>query len=392
MAMITMVLFAVISVISGFAWSIVALIAIRFALGVAISTGTPTGAAFVAEFMPLRDRPRMLFARLLSFRARRCGGRRAHRAVVGAHAQSRRVASAVRHRRRRRAAHPLLARAATGGPRWLYNDGKPEQAREVLERLFKEAGGTGNEEPPALPALPVSALFGKRFIGRTIFATVPWFCMDVALYGMALFTPIILASSGFGDAKNTFWSRDIHALRGALWLDVILVVGFIVGIALVNRAGVLRLQIWGFAGMVAGLLLVVLGTAQNQGALIFAGFAIFNLSVNAGPNGTTYIIAAVEFRPPCGPPGAAWRRPREDRGLGRHLFNAGHAGRMGPHPYDLCRLRGRHDGFRGLHPAPGPVLCKRAAGAAWGIGVDREPARLIYFRGHSALLAGAFTT
>ena len=44
MAMITMVLFAVISIFSGFAWSVVALIAIRFALGVAIGADYPTGA------------------------------------------------------------------------------------------------------------------------------------------------------------------------------------------------------------------------------------------------------------------------------------------------------------------------------------------------------------
>lgn len=180
-------------------------------------------------------------------------------------------------------------------PRWLYNDGKSEAAKKVLEQLLQQPIELAIEEPPSVIALPFWALFSKQFIKRTIFATVPWFCMDVALYGMALFTPVILAASGFAHAKNTFWSRDIHALRGALWLDVILVLGFLVGIALVNRAGVLRLQIWGFAGMVAGLALVALGSAQSQPALLFAGFAVFNLCVNAGPNGTTYIVAAVEF-------------------------------------------------------------------------------------------------
>lgn len=47
--------------------------------------------------------------------------------------------------------------------------------------------------------------------------------------------------------------------------------------------------------MVAGLGLVVLGSARSDSWLIFAGFGVFNLSVNAGPNGTTYIVAAVEF-------------------------------------------------------------------------------------------------
>src|SRR5580704_12973476 len=109
-----------------------------------------------------------------------------------------------------------------------------EQVREVLEHLLQQPVEFAIEEAPSVPALPFWTLFSKQFLKRTVFATVPWFCMDVALYGMALFTPIILAASGFAHAKNTFWSRDIHALRGALWLDVILVLGFLVGILLVN--------------------------------------------------------------------------------------------------------------------------------------------------------------
>jgi MFS family permease len=294
MAMITMVLFAVISIVSGFAWSIVALIAIRFALGVAIGADYPTGAAFVAEFMPLRDRPRMLFASL-SFQA--IGA--VAGAVIGlflVHTHNLEVWRALFVMGVVPALLILLLRGQLPeSPRWLYNDGKTEAAREVLERLFQEPVELAIDEPPAEPALPISTLFSRQFIRRTIFATVPWFCMDVALYGMALFTPIILAATGFGHAQNTFWSRDIHALRGALWLDMVLVLGFIVGIALINRAGVMRLQIWGFAGMVAGLSLVAFGSFVGQPMLLFAGFAVFNLCVNAGPNGTTYIVAAVEF-------------------------------------------------------------------------------------------------
>jgi MFS family permease len=294
MAMLTMLSFAVISVATGFAWNILALIALRFILGIAIGADYPTGASYVAEFMPLHQRPRLLFASL-SFQA--LG------AVAGAyiglllvHTHNLDVWRALFAIGMLPAAAILvLRRQLPESPRWLYDSGKVEEARRVLQQLIGRAVRLDIADPPKVASMPFSALFNRQFIGRTIFATVPWFCMDVALYGMALFTPIILAGAGFGHAHNNFWSRDIHALRGALYLDLFLVAGFVLGIFLVNRAGALRLQIAGFAGLVVGLLVVAVGNAYGQPALLFCGFAIFNLCVNAGPNGSTYIIAAVEF-------------------------------------------------------------------------------------------------
>ncbi|HEY1975950.1 MAG TPA: MFS transporter [Candidatus Baltobacteraceae bacterium] len=293
-AMLTMTLFAVISVASGFAWSIAALVAIRFVLGMAIGADYPTGASYVAEFMPVKQRPQLLFASL-SFQA--LG------AVAGAY-----LGILLVHTHNLDAWRLMLGMGFVPAilililrgqlpesPRWLYNVGRLDDAKRVLSELLQQPVELAIAQEPKVEMLPFRALFSREFIGRTIFATVPWFCMDVALYGMALFTPIILASTGFGHAKNTFWSRDIHALRGALWLDILLVLGFAAGIWLVKHAGVIRMQIAGFAGMVVGLGLVAVGSARNDSWLIFAGFAVFNLSVNAGPNGTTYIVAAVEF-------------------------------------------------------------------------------------------------
>jgi hypothetical protein len=54
---------------------------------------------------------------------------------------------------------------------------------------------------------------------------------------------------------------------------------------------------YGFAGMALGLALLAAGAVLPGGpdrhlGLIFAGFAMFNLMVNLGPNATTYLLPA----------------------------------------------------------------------------------------------------
>ena len=63
-----------------------------------------------------------------------------------------------------------------------------------------------------------------------------------------------------------------------------------------DRAGRIRLQILGFAGCAVGLALLSGLTFTNSSGplkgLVFLGFAIFNFSVNAGPNAATFLLAA----------------------------------------------------------------------------------------------------
>ena len=59
------------------------------------------------------------------------------------------------------------------------------------------------------------------------------------------------------------------------------------------------MQAIGFAGMAAGMLTLTLAVGLTNSSLhiplVFAGFILFNLLMNAGPNSTTFILAPSLF-------------------------------------------------------------------------------------------------
>jgi putative MFS transporter len=136
-----------------------------------------------------------------------------------------------------------------------------------------------------------------------ILASVPWFLQDLSTYGIGIFTPTILAatigaSSGPGKNIAEVVYGDLIAAKGAALLDVLLIVGIIGAVLLADRAGRIRLQVFGFIGCAVGLFLAALSThmdGQLKLALIFGGFMVFNLMTNLGPNAMTYLIAGEVF-------------------------------------------------------------------------------------------------
>ena len=54
------------------------------------------------------------------------------------------------------------------------------------------------------------------------------------------------------------------------------------------------MQAFGFAGMAAGMLILVLHEAVGgtSNIMVFAGFILFNITMNMGPNSTTFMLPA----------------------------------------------------------------------------------------------------
>ena len=93
-------------------------------------------------------------------------------------------------------------------------------------------------------------------------------------------------------------NNDVLAAKGAALIDLLLIVGIIFAVLLADEIGRIRLQVFGFIGCAAGLLLAsfsadVTGAAQT--VLIFLGFMLFNFMTNLGPSAQTYLLAGEVF-------------------------------------------------------------------------------------------------
>jgi len=205
----------------------------------------------------------------------------------------------------------LLRLSEPDSPHWLMSRGRLAQAAQAFSRILPEQRETvlhlitnaGNQslatsaEPAKLPG--VGILFSRSYRARTVLVTVPWFLMDIATYGVGLFTPVILGAVDISAQTGGAIANDLTDVRGSSAIDLFLLFGFILGIWAVPRFGRIRMQAVGFASMAFGMLLLItaiyLSNSSLHIPLVFSGFILFNLLMNAGPNSTTFTLAPILF-------------------------------------------------------------------------------------------------
>jgi len=189
---------------------------------------------------------------------------------------------------------------------WLLHRGAHEKAAHALRRLLTRKPPYPRHvhlKPPAAAAHHhgYAALFKGDMRRATILAEVPWFLQDLGTYG--IFTPTILAASVGHKTEHVrnladLISNDELAARGAAMIDLLLIVGIIAAVLLADRVGRIWLQIIGFIGCAAGLLIAAASATVPEGhrlLLIAIGFMLFNFMTNLGPNAQTYLIAGEVF-------------------------------------------------------------------------------------------------
>lgn len=199
----------------------------------------------------------------------------------------------------------------TESAHWLFARGRHEEATRETERLLARVP----VYPKGITLVPCSvhreakrdvgyrALFSEKNRRATLLASVPWFLQDLSTYGIGIFTPTILAAT-FGHVSKhphnlaALIHGDVLAAKGAAFIDLLLIVGIVAAVLLADRVGRIPLQVAGFIGCAAGLLLAALSLnadPDTSTVLLFAGFMLFSFMTNMGPNSQTYLIAGEVF-------------------------------------------------------------------------------------------------
>jgi len=276
-------------------------------VGAGVGIDFPVGSSYVSEILPKRSRARMMVATIacqsvgmllaaaITLVLLTTGSAQAWRLFLTAEG-----AIAL--------LFFVLRLSAPESPHWLMSRGQFAEAAQAFIRIIPAQRQavlqlTGDQEKVAAPVPHVNGglpiLFSRRYLARTALVTIPWFLMDIATYGVGLFTPTILGAIEVSGRTRGLAARDFALAKGSAVIDLFLLIGFLLGVWMVPRFGRIRMQAIGFAGMAVGMLMLLAAVGLTNSSLhiplVFVGFILFNLLMNAGPNSTTFTLAPILF-------------------------------------------------------------------------------------------------
>ena len=279
----------------------------QLVVGIGVGIDFPVGSSYISEVSPKRDRDRMMVATIacqsigmllaaaITLVLLRHGSAHSWRLFLASEGLVALVFFVLRF-------------SAPESPHWLMSRGRFTEAAQAFIRIIPEQRAavsqiTGDHDKLAasIPQVKagVATLFSRPYRGRTALVTIPWFLMDIATYGVGLFTPTILGAIEISGRTPGLVAHDLAIAEGSATIDLFLLFGFLLGIWMVPRLGRIRMQTIGFAGMAVGMLMLMAAVGLTNSSLhiplVFAGFTVFNLLMNAGPNSTTFTLAPILF-------------------------------------------------------------------------------------------------
>ncbi|MGO4740956.1 MFS transporter [Bosea sp. 2KB_26] len=202
--LITVACDAVFGLLSVFAPSFAALLALRFLTGIAVGGTLPVDYAMMAEFLPPRNRGRWLVM-LEGFWA-------VGTIAVALAAWAASIAGIVDAWRWIFAATALPALIGIWlrfwvpeSPLYLLKEGRADDAKRVLNKMLRANGKAELSSDSAItlpPAATSSGLLAPDLRRRTLLILGIWFLVSVSYYGVFTWMPAKLAGEGFGFVRG----------------------------------------------------------------------------------------------------------------------------------------------------------------------------------------------
>jgi MFS family permease len=274
----------------------------QFIVGVGIGVDFPVSSSYVSETVPKQARSRMVVATIALQSVGMLLGAAVAIAILWQRSSSSDWRLIVGTTAVVALLFLLLRFSLSESPRWLaaHERSKAAPAAAVPPRTTTSLKAATPSATDALPASRFALLFSRAYRTRTMLVSLPWFLMDVATYGVGLFTPVILGAIHSSSKTAGPLAAEFADAKGSGAIDLFLLFGFLVGLWAVPRFGRIHMQVIGFVGMTLGMLILVSAQLAGGGAaahvwLVFAGFILFNLAMNAGPNATTFALAPELF-------------------------------------------------------------------------------------------------
>nr|BFF11439.1 hypothetical protein GCM10025699_27420 [Microbacterium flavescens] len=202
----TLVVYGLATGASALVGGLVALLVLRFFVGLGLGAELPVASTYVSEFAPVRIRGRLIVILEAFWAVGWTAAALIGYFVIPASEAGWRWAFALGAIP---AAYALFVRwGSPESARWLERRGRAAEARSVVESFEEAAGATTVLEPAgalAPPQPPLAASFRSRlaslwsgeFRMRTACLWVVWFCVNFSYYGAFIWIPSILVAQGY---------------------------------------------------------------------------------------------------------------------------------------------------------------------------------------------------
>lgn len=201
-------------------------------------------------------------------------------------------------------------------PKWLIDKGNLTQAEKDTRHFLGQDVNIAKEDITGKETVTAETAelehpksrpgFWRRNWKNVIFTGVPWACEGLGVYGIGVFLPILVMALGLEHVSRgeTPIMHVDSSVEITLWISCIILPGFVLGLALINKIRPERIQ-WGGFLLSALFLLVLLLAYEHHWAkwISILAFMAFEMFLNMGPHLITFVLPPKVY-------------PVADRGLG----------------------------------------------------------------------------